>query len=128
MGHAGPGENAQLFSRRSCCSLPETFVAALAEPLGAALLGRLGQAGPDDQHVVPAGRKCLEPSAPELTQPALDPVPCNRSRDRLLRHREPEPRLAAFLAREPVERQEAGRNRASASVAGSEVPRSPEAA
>src|SRR5947208_7088715 len=97
MGHASPAENAQHFSRRSYGRLPEHLVDALAKPLGAAFLGRLGQAGPDDQDVVAAGRQRLQPSSPNLAEPALDSIPRNSSRDRLLRHGKPKSRLAALL-------------------------------
>ena len=63
--------------RESRGDLPEHLVDALGEPLVAARLGRLGQPGPDDEHVVVRrGRSRPRSSlrAPDLPQLALDPV------------------------------------------------------
>jgi hypothetical protein len=128
MGHAGPAENAQHFSPRSCRSLLQDLVHALAQPVGAAFLGRLGQTRPDDQNVVSAGWQRLQPSAPELAKPALDPVSGHGSRDRLLRHGEAEPWLAALLfAREPIQGEKACRDRPAVPVDRIEISRTREA-
>ena len=92
--------------------LPEHLVDPFPEPVGAALLGGLRKARPHDQDVVATGRQAVEPRAPELSQPPLDSVPRNRTRDGLLRDGEAEPRtgVRTIFTREPVERQKPRRS------------------
>ena len=128
MGHTSLAENAQYLSRSSYRRLLQNFVHALAEPLGAALLRRLGQAWPDDQDVVSARRQRLQPSAPQLAKAALDPVPGHGPRNCFLRHRKAKPWLATILfPREPVEGEKACRDRPAVPVNRVEVSRSREA-
>ena len=84
------------------------------------------QGRPRDEHVVAAGGDPLEPRAPGLAQPPLDAVPVDRAA-RPLRHGDPQPRLAVVVAREPVEDEEARRDRAAVAVDRVEVPRAREA-
>src|SRR5438128_9800885 len=87
---------------RSRSRLPEHLVDALAEPLEAVRLDRLGQPGPHDQHVVVRGRHGFEPGAPDLSQLPLNPAARRRAADRA-RDAEAEPRLTGLLLRKPVE-------------------------
>ena len=113
--------------RRVLHAPPQDLVDALAQPVEPARLDRLGQARPGDEHVVAARRDALEPRAPRLAQLALEPVARHRGAERL-RHREPQPRLAApVLAREPVEDEVAAREGAAVAIDGLEIARAREA-
>ena len=103
--------------------LPEHLVEPLPEPRGVVAGERLAERGPRDQNVVPAGRYAADPLAPAFAQPPLHAVPLHR-RARALRHGDPEPGLAVVVAREPVEDEEARRDRAAVPVDGVEVPSS----
>src|SRR3954453_3635130 len=119
-----PGTRAHA-GRASRGRLPEDLVDALAEPVEAARVHGLGQAGADDEHVVLVLRQLRQARAKRLAQAALDLVAHDRRPDGL-RHREPEPRLATLLAREPVKDEEARRDRAAVPVDRVEVARARE--
>src|SRR5439155_23806943 len=115
--------------RTSCPNLSEDLLDALGQPVMPAALGRLGQARPDDEHVVVVLRKLGRIGPEDLPQLALHPVPDDRGPDGL-RHREPEPRAFSYrfiVPREPVEDQETSRDRPALPVDGVEVARAREA-
>src|SRR5690349_24840968 len=105
--------------------LPEHLVDPLDEPLVAARLRGFREARPHLEHVIvrqgdPADAQA---GAPDLAQLPLDPVPHHTRADRL-RHGEAEAGLTGLLgAREPVERQEARRDRTALAVHGVEIAR-----
>src|SRR5262249_43733990 len=93
---------------------------ALAEPEGVVALERLAERRPRDQDVVAAGRHALQPFAPPLAQPPLHAVPLD-GRAVPLRHGDAEPRIAVVVPGEPVEDEEARRDRPAVPVDGVEI-------
>src|SRR4051812_32411266 len=94
----------------------------LLEPVEAARLDRLGQSRANDQHVVVS--RFGGQMRPGLAQPALDPIADHGAAD-LLRygHAEPWSIAVVVLTLEPVQHEVAGRDRATVTVDGVEVPR-----
>src|SRR6185437_3715403 len=84
--------------------------------------GRLGDTGPNDEHVVAAGWHPFDPLPPELAQLPLELVPRDRIPDRA-GDRHAEPRLGRLLLPEPVENEEARGHRPALAIDGVEVPR-----
>ena len=99
---------------------------AVIETLGTVTMAALDKTGTNDQHEVVRRRQRLEPLTPELAQLALD-LRADYRASGPLRHRDPEPRLVAFVSREPVEDEEPRRGRLPVPIHGVEVPGAGEA-